>query len=218
MRNGVATAYYIPTSTSTSSSSSSGASVNLGAVAGAIGVGGALGTLAGGVNVGGGSTSGSVSTPYSQRVVAVPPMSVKELDNQLLFPDPYKYKACDGLTIDCSSPKHWVPAFSFATKADGDYMNGETHDFSEGTSPIKFAFFVSYSDTETCQNEKSLSFNLHLRRIVGFAKSSGYPKIVCAKLPKVIPDYKKCTAFVGLVVEGMWKSLPKNDVFKRGDK
>ena len=218
MRNGVATAYYIPTSTSTSNSSSSGASVNLGAVAGAIGVGGALGTLAGGVNVGGGSTSGSVSTTYSQRVVAVPPMSVKELDNQLLFPDPYKYKACDGLTIDCSSPKNWIPAFSFATKADGDYMNGETHDFSEGTSPIKFAFLVSYSDTETCQNEKSLSFNLHLRRIVGFAKSSGYPKTVCSKLPKVIPDFKKCTAFVGLVIEGMWKSLPKNDVFKRGDK
>ena len=218
MRNGVATAYYIPTSTSTSSSSSSGASVNLGAVAGAIGVGGALGTLAGGVNVGGGSTSGSVSTTYSQRIVAVPPMSVKELDNQLLFPDPYKYKACDGLYIDSSRPNNWVPVFSFATKADGDYMNGETHDFSEGTSPIKFAFFVSYSDTETCQNEKSLSFNLHLRRIVGFAKSSGYPKFVCTKLPKVIPDFKKCTAFVGQVVEGMSKLLPKNDVFKRGDK
>ena len=118
MRNGVATAYYIPTSTSTSSSSSSGASVNLGAVAGAIGVGGALGTLAGGVNVGGGNTSGSVSTTFSQRVVAVPPMSVKELDNQLLFPDPYKYKACDGLYIDSSRPNNWVPAFSFATKAD----------------------------------------------------------------------------------------------------
>ena len=218
MRNGVATAYYIPTSTSTSSSSSSGASVNLGAVAGAIGVGGALGTLAGGVNVGGGNTSGSVSTTFSQRVVAVPPMSVKELDNQLLFPDPYKYKACDGLYIDSSRPNNLVPAFSFATKADGDYMNGETHDFSEGTSPIKFAFFVSYSDTETCQNEKSLSFNLHLRRIVGFAKSSGYPKFICTKLPKVIPDFKKCTAFVGQVVEGVSKLLPKNDVFKRGDK
>ena len=108
MRNGVATAYYVPSSTSTSNSSSSGASVNLGAVAGAVGVGGALGTLASGVNVGGGSTSGSVNTTYSQRVVAVPPMSVKELDNQLLFPDPMKYKACvvymlmhRDLTIGC---------------------------------------------------------------------------------------------------------------------
>lgn len=97
-------------------------------------------------------------------------------------------------------------------------MNGETHDFSEETSPIKFAFLVSYSDTEACQNEKNLSFNLHLRRIVGFAKSSGYPAYVCAKLPKVIPDFKKCTAFVGQVVEGMMKRLSKDDVFKRGDK
>lgn len=219
MRNGVATAYYVPSSTSTSSSSSSGASVNLGAVAGAVGVGGALGTLASGVNVGGGSTSGSVNTTYSQRVVAVPPMSVKELDNQVLFPK--AGKIIDGFAISDYRQNDWLPQFSFATKADGYYLNGETHDFAESTSPIKFAFFVSYSDNEACQGERNLSFNLHLRRIVGFAKSSGgWPAYVCSKLPKVIPDYGKCIAFVGQVVEGIAKRpyLSKNDTFKRGDK
>ena len=219
MRNGVATAYYVPTSTSTSSSSSSGAGVNLGAVAGAVGIGGALGTLAGGVNVGGSSTSGTVNTTYSQRVVAVPPMSVKELDNQILFPK--SGKLLDGFCVDNYRPNDWLPAFSFATKTEGYYMNGETHDFSESTSPIKFAFFVSYSDNEACQNERNLSFNLHLRRMIGFAKSSGgWPAYVCSKLPKVIPDYGKCIVFVGKVVEGLDKRpyLSKNDAFKRGDK
>lgn len=77
--------YYVPTSTTTSSSSSSGGSVNLGAVAGAAGIGGTLGTLAGGVNVGGGTTSGTSSTTFSQRVIAIPPMSTKALEPQSMY-------------------------------------------------------------------------------------------------------------------------------------
>ena len=51
---GQSTCYYVPSSTTTSSSSGGGAGVNLGSVAGALGVGGVVGQLAGGVNVGGG--------------------------------------------------------------------------------------------------------------------------------------------------------------------
>ena len=45
----------------------------------ALGVGGTLGTLANGVNVGGGTTHGTLTSTFSQRVVAIPPMSVIEL-------------------------------------------------------------------------------------------------------------------------------------------
>ena len=75
----VAEAYYVPQVTSTTTSKSTGVSVNAGAVAGALGVGGALGTLASGVNVGGGTTHGTSTSTFSQRVVAIPPMSVIEL-------------------------------------------------------------------------------------------------------------------------------------------
>ena len=154
MRKGVAMAYYVPSSTSTSNTSSSGMGVNLGAVAGAVGVGGALGTLASGMGVGGSSTSATVNTTYSQRVISVPPMSVKELDVQLMFPNVEIY--CDGFGIqDYANPNFdFLPEFSFATKESGNYNNGETHNFSEETSPVKFGFFVSYSDTENCQNPK----------------------------------------------------------------
>lgn len=219
MRKGVAMAYYVPSSMSTSNSSSSGMGVNLGAVAGAVGVGGALGTLASGIGVGGSSTSATVNTTYSQRVISVPPMSVKELDVQLMFPNVETY--CDGFGIqDYAAPNfYFLPEFSFATKESGNYNNGETHNFSEETSPVKFGFFVSYSDTENCQNEKKLAFNLYLRQIIGFNKKLSDVYIGASLLPKVIPDYKNYPCFVGAVIEGgPTKRLPKNSKFKRGDK
>lgn len=64
--DGTSTSYYDPTVRTTSvtdvSSSTSGASVNLGAVAGALGIGGPLGLLASGVNVGNSETDGSSTT------------------------------------------------------------------------------------------------------------------------------------------------------------
>lgn len=56
-----------------SQGSESGASMNLGAVAGALGVGGVLGTLAGGANVGGGSNSGTSVTEYEDVILIIPP-------------------------------------------------------------------------------------------------------------------------------------------------
>lgn len=64
--NGTSTSYYDPTvrttSTTNLSSTSKGASVNLGAVAGAFGIGGVVGQLANGINVGGSGTSGQTLT------------------------------------------------------------------------------------------------------------------------------------------------------------
>jgi len=67
--------YYVPTATATSNGRTSGGAVNMGAVAGAIGVGGALGRLAGGVTLGGSNTQTTTTVEYSQRIVSVPPMS-----------------------------------------------------------------------------------------------------------------------------------------------
>ena len=146
-------------------------------------------------------------------------MSVKELDVQLMFPNIETY--CDGFGIqDYGNPNfYFLPEFSFATKESGNYNNGETHNFSEETSPVKFGFFVSYSDTENCQNEKKLAFNLYLRQIIGFDKKVSDMYAGASLLPKVIPDYKNYPCFVGAVIEGgTVKRLPKNSKFKRGDK
>ena len=76
------TPYYIPTAESISSSNTSGGSVNMGAVAGALGIDGALVTLAGGVNVGGASSTIANTTRFSQRVISVPPMASITLEPQ----------------------------------------------------------------------------------------------------------------------------------------
>lgn len=64
--SGESKSYYDPTVRTTSvsdlSSKSNGASVNLGSVAGALGIGGRLGGLLGGMNVGGGTTTGQTVT------------------------------------------------------------------------------------------------------------------------------------------------------------
>lgn len=81
---GEAEPYYIPSATQTTTGSSSGASVNAGAITGALGIGGALGTLAGGVNVGGSSSSATTNITYSQRIVSIPPMSTKKLEGKYI--------------------------------------------------------------------------------------------------------------------------------------
>lgn len=77
--NGQSTMYYDPTvrtiSTTNSQSSTSGSSVNLGAVAGFLGVGGPVGGLLSGVNVGGATTDG-VSTTEVVRVADMPEVSL----------------------------------------------------------------------------------------------------------------------------------------------
>ena len=82
---GQAICYYVPSSTTTTHGASSGGSVNLGAVTGALGIGGVAGTLANGINVGGGSTNSTTSTTYSQRIIAVPPMSSVNLPPQYFY-------------------------------------------------------------------------------------------------------------------------------------
>ena len=107
MRNQESSPYYVPSVTSSMSSSTGGGSVNLGAVTGAMGIGGAVGTLASGVNVGGSSTSGEVTTTYAQRVIAIPPMSVYRLSPVLLAAKGQRmsdYVVCDklsGFSGDC---------------------------------------------------------------------------------------------------------------------
>ena len=215
LRNGIATAYYVPSSTSSSSSSSLGTSVNIGAVAGALGIGGALGTLAGGIGVGGGATSGTVNTTYSQRIIAVPPMSETILDAMLLF-HYEKAEIYRGLNNESYGSNSLIPVFHFSTKGDGDYKNGETHDFSQSTSPINFRFHVAYADNETCQNERNVSFNFYLRRLIGFDIKKGISKTdygdSANKLAEVIPNFANGTFFVGSVGKA------SNNGFPRGDK
>ena len=105
---------------------------------------------------------------------------------------------------------------TMSTKEDGNYMNGETHDFSQPTSPINFRFYVTYADNETCQNERNMSFGFHLRRLIGFGVKKGMSNrtdysFTANKLPEVMHDFGKCTYFVGFVGKASDNGFPRGD-------
>lgn len=171
VRNGQSSVYYVPTTTTSTTSTSTGGGVNLGAVTGALGVGGALGTLSKGVTVGGGKTNGTSSTTYSQRIKAIPPKSSLALDPMLLFEK--EGKILSGLQNEQFYKDGSIPCFYFG---DDELKCGEILIYSENTSPIKFNSFVSYSFTEDCSQIYNLSANFYLSKIIGFYKSGGMGK------------------------------------------
>ena len=148
-------AYYVPTANSSTSGTNSGASVNLGALTGAMGIGGAVGKVASGINVGKGSSKHNTTVVYSQRVVAIPPMSTKKLE---------------GMELKRGNPK-----MADATETGvpyqlnaGTIINlGAAVDFEEGQLPVKFGSFVTYSFTEDIQSPRILQAKLSIRRILG---------------------------------------------------
>ena len=207
------TAYYVPSATSTSSTTGSGVSVNAGAVAGALGIGGGLGKLASGVNVGGGSSSTSVNVTYSQRLVAVPPMSSKTLDGQPLFLE--EGSPCDGLRVtNYSEPM--CPWFFFrAKKEDPEFEHGTVHTYSEDLSPLHFSVFLTYSQSEDCNETKRISSSLYLKNIIGIHPGSMVRNYFSCDFSQDIPKYYECIYFVGLNADGRFYFKHIHSVFPR---
>ena len=77
--NGTPEMLFKNTAQTTNNTSSGGASLNLGGVANALGVGGIAGGLLSGVTVGGGNSSQSGTIVYEQRVIPVAPLSINVL-------------------------------------------------------------------------------------------------------------------------------------------
>lgn len=170
VRMGQSTCYYVPTSTTTSNSSSGGIGVNLGAVTGALGIGGVAGTLANGINVGGGSSNMISNTTYSQRVIAIAPLSTVSLSPQYFFGNE-KMTVADGLVYDLINHAYsyeygTYANFSSKTQA-GVMMYGDHYVYSHDCSPIQMSFFVAYSKSESCTSEKVLSSHYYLNNVFG---------------------------------------------------
>ncbi|MCC8117926.1 MAG: hypothetical protein LIP09_04140 [Bacteroidales bacterium] len=161
--------YYLPTSTTTSSSSTGGASVNMGSIASALGVGGAVGTLANGVNVGGAKTNGSSTTIYSQRVIAIPPTGTYSLDAQYLFPDKTEkgkwYSLGKGLYYRVWEQGHFVIN---TTKGDRDLIQYNVPiTLNSDISEVKFQFLLTYSENENFSECCTMDSSFYLAQLTG---------------------------------------------------
>lgn len=171
IRNGEASPYYVPSATSSTVTSGTGTSVNMGAVANALGVGGPVGKLASGVNMSQGSTQGTTNIVYSQRVIAIPPRSTKTLEYQLFFPGRSSYGPF-------TTSQHYKNDYDVTTKQEFKLKWGEKRKWTEDDSPLTFGVFIAYSFDENCQQTKNVHADLYLKMVMGAGYNMGQPFVL----------------------------------------
>lgn len=165
---------YVPSSTSTGKSSTTGGSVNLGAITGAAGIGGAVGTLAGGINVGGANTNTNTTTVYSQRVVSIPPMASISLNPIDFYTIILKAQSRNQIYSDLLLK--YAPFFAsigiLKDKGDsyfynsGEMKRGQIMDIPR-IPGNELSIHITYSFDEKLSTTQSMRTNFYLSQVVG---------------------------------------------------
>lgn len=146
---------------SVSENSGSGASLGLGAVANAVGVGGVVGKLASGVTIGGGSSATSTTSYGNERVIAIPPRTSRALSEQKQIEfgnDGYRYvdQAEKFLYLDSSE----LPISS-------NINTGQILEYDESNSPLKFNYTITYSTNQEFTETGTMNFSIYVMQVIG---------------------------------------------------
>lgn len=160
-RNESSVPYYIPKATSNVTGKSTGTTVNMGAIADAIGIGGSLGTLANGVNMGSTNSSSTETITYSQRIISIPPYSSRTLDYQFLFPENMNKVYGENFLHQEKNTLHCYFSKGARLKI------GEERSFREENSPVKIGSIVTYAFDEAMSKPQSLNLNLYTSKMIG---------------------------------------------------
>lgn len=164
-------------------SSGTGASINLGSVANALGVGGAVGALAGGVNVGGNNENfGTVSRIYKmERLLKIPAHSSVALseDNGEELPSNSRNPLflITGAYEDFALPK-------LSLNID------EEIEFTENNTPKKNDYTITYSFNQELTNCFVVKFGVYLKDAFGVKERSNECHNRIKLSPKTIPIVK----------------------------
>ena len=194
--DGAAYIYYNNSQTTINKRSGSGASVNLGTIAGAAGIRGAIGTLANGVNVGGGNTT-TISTTYTkERFIAIPPHGRIPIE---------KYKR-EPLKISLGGDKFEV--ISESEDLSYEYKKGETpainnggkYLYQESDSPLRVNYSITYSVDPSFSTAYTVNMLIYMRELIGYSScNDGYwgytknPNKLFDNLKKRILEYDEYT-------------------------
>lgn len=144
--------------------SGSGASVNLGSVANALGVGGVVGTLAGGVNVGGnkGKFSSVTKTYKDDRLITIPPHASVALSEDDVKEHPTK----KNVRIVVGSYEYFsIPKMS-SLKID------EIRAFTEENTPKSINYMITYSFDKELSKCLMVNFGVYLKDVFGIKRYS----------------------------------------------
>lgn len=160
--SGNAYTYYDPSEQTTiSNGNTTGASMNMGAVAGALGVGGAVGQLASGLNVGA-AKQHSVSKTYSQqRVLAVPPHSFRYLTEEKIVESKGSKYGGYVLVEDAET-------FSFyGARLPNISSCGDENVFTEQNTSDNMQYIITYSTSEMFSSYSCLTCNMYIKEVIG---------------------------------------------------
>ena len=152
--------YFSNKTYTTNKSSSSGGSLNLGAVTGAIGMGGAVGTLANGVNVGGGSTKGTSVTETEERIMIIPPHGKRTL--------PLEKESTKKDIIE--KPEKFRPNKRFS--AINIMLHQYKDIYTEENSPSKYRRIITYSTNPNFDTYTRLNVCIFWKGVLGEYSSS----------------------------------------------
>lgn len=178
--NGEAVTMYTPTATTESSTQNIGMGVNLGAVSNALGVGGVAGIISQGVNIGGGTTSGTSCITYSQRIIAIPPKSSKNINHWPLF----------NINDEISFFKNGNYGLRIYKKIN----RGEKLLYTEENTPLQLSVLVSYSYNENCTDLKTVNTQLYLKEMLGVTQNAMLSER--SKSKNIIPNFKKESLYI----------------------
>lgn len=193
MKDGLSKVYYDNSQTTINKGNASGGSVNLGAIAGAAGIGGALGTLAGGVNVGGANSS-TVSKVYAkQQIVAIPPHGKVPLEKfQREWINKFRDKSevvSEGEILHYDYEKGCLP-----------YMNrGEKYIYTESESPYHADYTITYSKDSDFKTSYTVRTSAYIRELIGCyweefpSFGTTRREVILKRINKWIPDYNDYT-------------------------
>lgn len=152
--------------TTISSGVGSGASIGLGAISSALGIGGIAGQIASGVSLGGGRSS-SVSTTYSQqRVIAIPANSSRALTNDkwvLINRNTNKHELMESL-----ERFHFKDIKTSQIGLHPKQLSiGEVQVFGENDLPWNRKYIITYSTNEQFTTYSTLEADFYIQEIIG---------------------------------------------------
>lgn len=152
VNNGTAQQLYTNSVTTDFSSGSQGATVNLGSVTNALGVGGVVGTLAQGVNVGRSNTSGSSTQVFEERYISIPPLSRKSVKSVPFEP----IHSGSSKTLDTSLSKDWPWK---DTHSKSGYAKEGIYNYDKYSSPAQeYIFAYTFNSNEKFQSTRDLFY------------------------------------------------------------
>lgn len=192
---GVSHPLFDTTAYTTTNSSSTGAGVNMGGIAGALGIGGAIGKIAGGIGVSSTSGTGTSVTEQQQPVVVVPAHSASQfaitryvLGNNVIDAPLIMTYMMDRPYDTWSGDGYWEKQYKEILKDYADFSNstisGEELDLQENAfvkftpenSPKKIKFIFTYSTTPDFAEYYTIESDLYLKNIFGAGGRSNFIK------------------------------------------